>query len=157
MIRFSVDGIAKPGGSKRGFAFRRKNGKLGVALADASGQAGKDWRASVAHAARLAMEAQQLPLSSAPLAVEMTFRVLRPKGHFRTGKNAHVLRDTAPASPTNKPDVLKLARSAEDACTGIIWRDDSQTVQLSLAKVYADRPGVDVVVSEILCRDEPII
>jgi Holliday junction resolvase RusA-like endonuclease len=45
-----------------------------------------------------------------------------------------------------RPDVLKLARAAEDALTGIVWRDDSQIVHETLAKVYGEPERLEVAV-----------
>jgi Holliday junction resolvase RusA-like endonuclease len=110
-------------------------------IADACAKS-KDWRAVVAYGAREAMNGQ--PLTDEALCVQMTFHIVRPKSHYRTGKNSHLLKDDAPKFPTSKPDVLKLARSTEDAMTGIVWKDDSATVTLTLKKRYAESPGVTI-------------
>jgi Holliday junction resolvase RusA-like endonuclease len=34
--------------------------------------------------------------------------------------------------------VDKLTRSLLDACTGIVWEDDSQVVELQVLKAYSD-------------------
>ena len=39
--------------------------------------------------------------------VEMRFYRVRPKSHYRSGKNSHLLKPGAPPVPTHKPDVLK--------------------------------------------------
>ena len=84
------------------------------------------------------------------IVVDMVFTATRPKSHYRTGKNAHLLRDDAPPRPTSAPDLSKLARSTEDALTDAgVWRDDARVVEYGrLAKVYAgedtdalDTPG----------------
>ena len=46
-VSFLVPGIPQPGGSKRAFAFRRANGKLGVRVTD-DAKGNKPWRAVVA-------------------------------------------------------------------------------------------------------------
>jgi len=137
-LEFFIPGFAKPGGSKRFLGMSRK----GHAIIADDCVKGKDWRAVVAYGAREAMK-NDLPTEEA-LCVQMTFHITRPKGHFRSGKNSHLLRESAPKFPTPKPDVLKLARSTEDAMTGIVWKDDSATVTLVLKKRYADKPGVSI-------------
>lgn len=136
MIRFFVAGIPAPGGSKKGFVVAGR-----VNIVDAS-KGNKDWKA------RVATEAQRVhgnaPLLEGPLVVEFTFSQTRPKSHYRTGKFAGELREGAPPYPTNKPDCLKLCRSTEDAITGIIWKDDAQTVCLVARKRYWHRPGCHV-------------
>ena len=144
-IEFFIPGLPKPGGSKRFLGMSKK----GRAIIADDCVKGKDWRASVAFGAREAMR-QQPPTEDA-LCVRMTFCLPRPKGHYRTGNNAHLIREAAPKFPTSKPDVLKLARSTEDAMTGIVWKDDSATVTLVLKKRYSDTPGVEIAVrKEIL-------
>jgi Holliday junction resolvase RusA-like endonuclease len=45
------------------------------------------------------------------------------------------------------PDLDKLIRAILDALTGVVWRDDGQVVDIVASKVYADTPGVDVVIT----------
>ena len=98
----------------------------------------KSWRQAVIDAASLTKE---WPALDGPLEVTMTFWLPRPKSHYRTGRNAHLLRDSAPKYPHGKPDVSKLCRATEDALTDAgIWADDAQVVRYAeLAKEYADR------------------
>lgn len=43
---------------------------------------------------------------------------------------------------TGKPDVENVAKMVMDACTGILWRDDSQVTALTISKVrVVDRDG----------------
>ena len=68
----------------------------------------------------------------------------RPKGHYRTGKNALILRKNAPEHPTTKPDATKLLRSTEDALTGILWKDDAQIWCQNVTKTYGECPGAQI-------------
>jgi hypothetical protein len=77
-----------------------------------------------------------------PLEVVFVFVRARPKAHYGTGKNAALLKDSAPAWPTGAPDALKLARAAEDALTGIVWVDDARIVVERLEKAFSDRAGL---------------
>lgn len=133
-LQFFVPGIPAPGGSKRFVGFGKKTGR--AILIDDAGQRNKDWRNAVAWIGCKEMAGQEL--FRGPLAVDMRFYMPRPKGHYDA---RGLLRTTAPSYPTTKPDVLKLARSTEDALTGIVWNDDAQTAQLTLAKFYATRGG----------------
>lgn len=78
-----------------------------------------------------------------PLAAEMVFTFARPKGHFGTGRNAGVIKTSAPLRPSSYPDLSKLARSTEDALTtASIYADDSLIVEYrALAKFYATDHG----------------
>lgn len=45
---------------------------------------------------------------------------------------------------TSKPDVDNVLKAISDACNGVVWRDDSQIVQIRLNKFYGETPGVQV-------------
>lgn len=82
--------------------------------------------------------------------VSLVFRMKRPKGHYRTGRNSELLRDAAPAYPASKPDVDKLARAVLDGLTeGGAWKDDGQVVYLTAVKKYAFPTGCLITVSEM--------
>lgn len=138
VIAFFVHGQPQPGGSKKGFV--TKSGR--VAIVD-DAKYGKDWRGDVKRAASDHYRGE--PLNCA-LDVRFVFFTLRPKGHYGSGRNARRLKPSAPRFPLGKPDVLKLARSTEDSLTGIIWKDDCTTVDLSLKKRYGPKPGARIFV-----------
>ena len=48
--------------------------------------------------------------------------------------------------PTTKPDADNTIKALSDAMNGVVWRDDVQAVAGSWVKVYAETPGVRVVV-----------
>src|SRR5438132_6856342 len=124
MIRFTAYGKAQPAGSKRAFY----NKKAARVIVTDDNKKSRPWKAEVADAARTAMLAESVTENGAlvdgPLSVELIFVMPRPKGHF----GAKGLPPSAPSDPIVRPDVLKLARGVEDACTGIVCRDDSQIV-----------------------------
>lgn len=93
------------------------------------------------------MEGQELILG--PVLVTATFTFPRPKSHYRTGKNAHLLRDDAPHYKTGHPDLDKLQRAIGDSLTGIVVRDDKQIVAWNTVKSYADLAGVEIIVSPL--------
>ena len=133
ILSLFIPGIPKPAGSKRPFLIRNKtgapvfkNGRPLIVVTDTSGKAGKDWRADVRAAVQTARAGA--PLESGSLTVHMTFYMPRPKSHYGTGKNASVLKDSAPKfyEHLQDPDALKLARAVEDALTGVLWVDDNQ-------------------------------
>lgn len=41
-----------------------------------------------------------------------------------------------------KPDADNIAKSVGDGGNGVLWEDDKQIVQLTMRKVYAERPGL---------------
>lgn len=160
VVSFWVPGLPAPGGSKRAFVLRRKDGSIvfrpngapAVNVTDDAGQRNKDWKATVKVFAHQTFWANPL---NEPLWVDFVFIMPRPKGHFRTGKNAHLLRDTAPRFPTTKPDKGKLERSTTDALTGIIWVDDALIVAGCTSKVYGEQPGAQITVKRLIVAPSP--
>jgi Holliday junction resolvase RusA-like endonuclease len=121
-------GTPGPQGSKK---------HLGSGVMIESSKKVKPWRQDVRFAALEAVD-DGWELLDGPLVVAMTFALARPKGHYRTGGNAHLLRDGAPARPHGMPDLSKLVRSTEDALTGVVWKDDARVVSYEqLGKWYA--------------------
>ena len=134
IITITAYGLPAPQGSKR---------HVGRGVMVESSKNVKPWREAVKTAARDFIDSMPpiywAPLDE-PLVVSMVFTFARPKGHYRTGRNAHLLRDTAPVRPATAPDLSKLIRSTEDALTDAgIWRDDSLVVRYSdTGKAYPD-------------------
>jgi Holliday junction resolvase RusA-like endonuclease len=145
MISFRVDGKAQTAGSKRAFPFKRKDGRLGVAVSDDNPRS-KDWKLAVAWTARQAVGAGFAPLRCA-LEVEFTFYRARPASH-KVGKGGPNKGWREHPFPTSRPDVLKQARAIEDSLSGVLWHDDSQIVTETLRKRWGDAPGVEIRVWE---------
>lgn len=147
-LTFMVAGKPRPAGSKvSGVAYRvgaggqkvpvrRPDGSIVTFTKDSSGAAGETWRADVRAAALEAWG--RTDVLDEPLLVCMTFFSPRPRSHYGSGRNAALLKGSAPAYPVVRPDVLKLARAVEDALTGVIWRDDSAIVSAHYGKRYVD-------------------
>jgi len=149
MIRFFVPGIPAPGGSKQPFISRT----TGKALAIDDCKRNPDWRAMVGWAGVEHCKA----LLAGPLRVEFYFIMPRPQSHFGSGKNAGKLKASAPEYHTTRPDTTKLIRAAEDALTGIAWRDDAQIAHQIGEKHYGEKPGVWIVVEQLGEEDSDAI
>jgi crossover junction endodeoxyribonuclease RusA len=109
------------------------------------------WREAVRAETQRTMRMMCAPFAG-PVKVELEFVMPRPKGHYRTGRNAALLRAGAPPWPAGKPDIDKLARAVLDGLTaGGAWKDDSQVVQLYAGKSYADQdsPGCVITVHDL--------
>ncbi len=105
------------------------------------------WRNLVAFTA--AANTVGRPACDTAVAVQVTFYLPRPASHYGTGRNAGVLRATAPAYPLGKPDTSKMFRAVEDAMSGVVYTDDCRVVEIRAAKRYADettdnKPGARV-------------
>jgi Holliday junction resolvase RusA-like endonuclease len=153
-IALTVIGQPQTAGSKRAFVLRRRDGSLVtraggspvVNVTDDNAKS-KDWKSAVAWSARQALPAGAELLRGA-LRVEFTFYRPRPKGHFRTNGELNRQGLEAPF-PTTKPDVLKLARAAEDALTGVVWHDDAQIVEEVLRKVWGEPARLEIVIEAL--------
>jgi len=148
-VVFFVPGEAATAGSKRGFY----NKKLGRVMMVPASKKQKPWMANVRF---FAMQEYQGPLLEGPVKLTIEFRMVRPKGHYGTGRNSGVVKPKY-KMPWHfiKPDLTKLTRALEDALKGIIWHDDSQVSIQETRKVYVDRdPGAMVKISTIIASKE---
>jgi len=149
-IRFFVPGIPRPGGSKKSF-HHAKTGK--IITMDMGGQKTKDWRSAVASFALEAMVGKK-PLEG-PLKLRVMLVMPRPKNHYGTGKNAGKLRGGISLWHAIAPDTTKLLRSTEDACKGLLWRDDCQVAEQHAEKIYTltflktEHPGAWIEVTQL--------
>lgn len=74
------------------------------------------------------------------LALKLTFVFNRPASHYGTGRNAALLKASAPAAPfggQNGGDVDNLAKLVMDALEGVAYANDSQIADLRIVKRYA--------------------
>ena len=126
-----VYGVPAPQGSKtvsRWGGLRESSLKVGP------------WRSEVAYTAREVYKGAPI---TQPVALEITFYFMRPKGHYGTGRNAEKLKPSAPRHCTSAAngDLDKLCRSTFDGLAvrsgGSVIKDDSQVVELFCIKRYA--------------------
>lgn len=138
LLSVSVHGVPQPGGSKVASRFG--------GVRDANPRA-KDWKLQVA---QVAGEAWRQPLADYPVALVLEFTLVRPKSHRA---KSGMLRSGAPRLPMGRPDALKLARTVEDALTGVVWRDDAQVVWETIVKRYGEPAGVSIKVLAVSAVD----
>jgi crossover junction endodeoxyribonuclease RusA len=147
-VSFTVEGTPAPQGSK--FAVVR-GGK--AIVVDDNKPLLTTWREAVEHAAAKVCDRWDMQYWDGPVGVEVQFIVARPKGHYRTGRNAHLLRDDAPRHPDRRPDLDKYVRATLDALTASkAIRDDSRVTDLHAIKSFAGReqqPGAFITIREV--------
>lgn len=74
-----------------------------------------------------------------PIFVALHFAFVRPKSHYGTGRNAHVLKANAPSKHISRPDGDKLTRAAFDALTiARVIHDDAAICDHTVSKTYSD-------------------
>jgi len=66
-----------------------------------------------------------------PLLLEVRFQLLKPK----SVKRSH---------PIVRPDLDNYLKAVKDAMNGILWKDDAQVVEMTAAKRYSDRAGIQL-------------
>lgn len=152
VLVFDVVGTPTPQGSKKVFPGKRRDGTYTgkFSVAESAGDRLKAWRAEIVAAAMVAKVKAGWAPANGPVVVDLVFYLPRPKGHYGTGRNAGVLKDSAPQVPTTKPDGDKLTRAALDALTtAAVYRDDSQVVDFRARKLFADGrcPGARIEVT----------
>ena len=97
-----------------------------------------EWKARVHEAAKHFI-AEPLAM---PLRVDLTFYFPRPKNHYRAGKMANELKESAPKFHTGKPDRDNSDKAVLDQLTvSRMWLDDSQVCDGRIQKLYADGRG----------------
>lgn len=149
LAEFRVAGKPEPQGSAQAFVplhpktkkpYRRPNGGIVVNVTSDNKNL-KAWRKTVAEVARQAFQLQ--PVGEAGVSVEVISYLKRPDAQWGTGRNAHLLKDTAPAYPITKPDTDKLLRAALDAITEVVIADDSLVTDAVTRKRFAIPNGED--------------
>lgn len=137
-IAFTVLGRPQTAGSKKAFAHRT----TGRIIVTDDNKRSKPWMQAVAAEAYNHVD----ELLDGPLELEVTFYLVRPKGHYGSGKNSATVKASAPAFPATRPDTTKLLRAVEDALTGVAYRDDGQIVDQVARKRFGAPERAEIVV-----------
>lgn len=131
---FKVYGDPKPKGSMKCVGARGKRKHVIVEDVDDGG-----WRDLVTAMARKHVLEQAA--EHQPVYVEITFSLARPASHYGTGRNARLVKASAPLWPTvaGTGDTDKLARLVLDALQdAAVLRNDAQAVAVLASKAYTD-------------------
>lgn len=153
-MKIRVYGKPEPQGSVSAFAVRKKGGGYtGKVTVTSDNKQVKPWRQAIIDECRATAVAGPVFGRGVPVAVDLTFWLARPKGHYGTGRNAEQVRDSAPLYPVVKPDGDKLDRAVLDALTAAgIYHDDAQVIRRTSVKYYAfgdEAPGALIEVTRI--------
>jgi len=130
-LKFTVYGHPQQMGSKK--AFVRGNRAI---LTDDNSKQRKQWANAVTAAAAEAMGGKTLIDKSVSVRAEFYFA--RPQSHYGTGRNAGVVKDSAPHAHAQMPDIDKLIRCLLDAMTGVVFRDDSRVFSIEACKLWTE-------------------
>lgn len=141
-VTFAVHGKPQGQGSKT--IGRTKGGKSFVREDNPQT---KPWRTAIGAAAGEAMDGRSLIRQAVRVTVQ--FGMPRPMSHYGSGRNAGVLKSTAPRWCVGIADLDKLQRALGDALTNVVLADDGQVVEWRTSKPYADPPVTWVMVETI--------
>lgn len=147
-LEFFVEGKPQTAGSKSAIPGKGPGGR--PLIVESGDRAAKRfWREDVRAGARRALEGVEGWDMAGPFFVSFTFCRLRPKSHYGSGRNADLVKSSAPEFPVSRPDLLKQSRAVEDALTSVVWHDDAAIVDERLRKVFGPREGCWITVARV--------
>ena len=132
-VRFTVRGVPVPQGSTRAFVVK------GKAITTNKTPSLVAWRQAIAEEAR---KVAPPALLDGALGVSCYFAFEPVKSRKRQGMTHY-----------QRPDIDKLLRAVLDACTGVLWRDDSQVSVIRGQKVYLSPAHVSISVRQCVMPD----
>ena len=138
MVTFKVD--ANPVGKQRARYVKRGN-----FVQTYTPEKTRTYETLIKDAAIEAMGASE-PLET-PVSLYLYIRVPIPAS--ATKKRLQAISDGS-EKPTKKPDASNVLKSVEDAMNGVVYKDDSQIINIHVTKVYCSVSGIDVCVKECL-------
>ena len=138
MVTFKVD--ANPVGKQRARYVKRGN-----FVSTYTPEKTRTYETLIRDAATEAMGTSE-PLET-PVTLYLYIRVPIPKSYSKKKLEACL---NGMDQPIKKPDASNILKSVEDGMNGIVYKDDSQIINLHVTKVYSTLAGVDICVKECL-------
>jgi Holliday junction resolvase RusA-like endonuclease len=138
IVTFKVDGTPVPKGRAR---YVRRGNHISTYTPDKT----RNYESLIKEAAIEAMGSSE-PLET-PVTLYLYIRAPIPKSLPKKRIEACL---NGSEKPIKKPDASNVLKSVEDAMNGVVYKDDSQIINLHVTKVYSTLAGVDVCVKECL-------
>lgn len=138
MVTFKVDGKPVPKARARHFIH-------GTRLRTYTPEKTRTYESLIKESAKQAMGSSE-PLNT-PVSLYLYIRVPIPASATKKRLEAIAKGDE---KPIKKPDASNILKSIEDGMNGVVYRDDSQIVNIHVTKVYSSQAGVDICVKECL-------
>ena len=102
----------------------------------------------------LARYAISKPLAD-ELVVLLRFTIARPKSHYRTGKNAHLIKSSAPKKHIQRPDIDNFVKFYLDVLQDMgMYENDSQIITIIAEKKWGKHGRVEICIDEEATFDE---
>jgi len=138
MVTFKVDG--NPVGKQRARYVKRGN-----FVQTYTPEKTRTYESLIKDAAIEAMGSSE-PLET-PVTLYLYIRVPMPKSCSKKRIEACL---NGSEQPIKKPDASNILKSVEDGMNSVVYKDDSQIVNIHVTKVYSSQAGVDICVKECL-------
>jgi len=138
MVTFTVDGT--PVGKQRARYARRGN-----FVQTYTPEKTRTYESLIKEKAIEAMGSSE-PLET-PVTLYLYIRVPMPKSYSKKRIEACL---NGSEQPIRKPDASNILKSVEDGMNSVVYKDDSQIVNIHVTKVYSSQSGVDICVKECL-------
>lgn len=138
MVTIKVDGVPVPKGRAR---YVRRGNHISTYTPEKT----RSYETLIKESAKQAMGSSE-PLET-PVSLYLYIRVPIPKSC--TKKRLEAIQNGS-EKPIKKPDASNILKSVEDGMNGVVYKDDSQIVNIHVTKVYSSQAGVDICVKECL-------
>lgn len=138
MVTFKVDATPVPKGRAR---YVRRGNHISTYTPEKT----RTYETLIKESAKQAMGSSE-PLET-PVTLYLYIRVPIPKSC--TKKRLEAIANGS-EKPIKKPDASNILKSVEDGMNGVVYKDDSQIVNIHVSKVYSSVPGVDICIKECL-------
>ncbi len=103
---------------------------------------------------RLSAAMAPKPILEGPLHVDIIFYYGYLKGHYGTGRNAKLLKGSAPTWKSTKPDRDNAEKLYLDALEGLFWKNDSVICDGPVRKLYAKTPRTEIYITRLAEKDK---
>ncbi|RIZ44678.1 crossover junction endodeoxyribonuclease RuvA [Pseudomonas aeruginosa] len=140
IIKFSVDGAPRGKG-------RPRAARTGAGVRMYTPKQTEDYERSIAMAAQKALAGR--PLIAGPVLIEL--RMFHPIPRSWS-KKRQAMALVGEVMPTVKCDADNCLKAVCDALNGVAWKDDTQVVNVMLAKRYAEVPRVEVKIVPLMAQ-----
>jgi Holliday junction resolvase RusA-like endonuclease len=138
IVNFTVEG--NPVGKQRARYVKRGN-----FVSAYTPEKTRTYESLIKEAAIKAMGSSE-PLET-PVTLYLYIRVPMPKSYSKKRIKACL---NGSEQPIKKPDASNILKSVEDGMNSVVYKDDSQIVNIHVTKVYSSQAGVDICVKECL-------
>ncbi|WP_041848247.1 RusA family crossover junction endodeoxyribonuclease [Caldibacillus thermoamylovorans] len=81
--------------------------------------------------------------------LSMKVKIYRPSLKSFSKKKAEMA-EKGKLRPVTKPDTDNYVKAIKDALKSVIWKDDSQVVELHASKYYSQNPRIEIEIKELL-------